>query len=200
MGRFLPHWTKEGATYAVTFRLADALPAKAAERYRFERQEIILRAQHQGRQLTVIENRELARLYSTRIESLLDAGSGSCFLRQSAVAEIVQSALKHFDGERYDMLAWCIMPNHVHAVLRPLGEHKLEDILHSWKSFSAKKANTVLGRQGAFWQEEYYDHLVRDEEDFNHCVNYVLQNPGRANLANWPYVGMRPRQREPSSI
>ena len=188
-GHYLPHWTTQGATYAVTFRLADALPAKVAEAYRQERQDLLVRAPRQGREPTTFEQRELARLYSTRIEALLDAGRGSCFLKDPHVAEAVQSALEHFDGQRYDLVAWCVMPNHVHVVFRPLGEHQLGEILHSWKSFTAKQANKVLRRQGPFWQEEYYDHLIRGEEDFNHCVSYVLENPARANLTDWPYVG-----------
>jgi hypothetical protein len=69
------------------------------------------------------------------------------------------------------------MPNHVHAVLRPHEGQKLEKILHSWKSFTAKKANELLGRTGGFWQEEYYDHVVRDGEDFRNQIRYVLENP-----------------------
>jgi REP element-mobilizing transposase RayT len=131
-----------------------------------------------------------SRLFSARIDSLLDAGSGSCFLGAPQVASMVESALKYFHGQRYELVAWCVMPNHVHVVVRPLGDHRLTEILQSWKSFTAKQANKVLRRQGSFWQPEYYDHLIRDEEDFNHAVNYVLQNPARATLNAWPYCGL----------
>ena len=99
-------------------------------------------------------------------------------------------ALAHFDGDRYDLLAWCIMPNHVHAVLRPKAGHELPDILHSLKSFTSKKANKILNRTGEFWQAEYYDHLVRNEDDFRKQVEYTLENPAKAGLANWKWVGV----------
>jgi len=190
-GSYLPHWTREGATYAVSFRLADSLPAKVLESWKKEREEIVLRAQSQGRPLSTQERKALHQLYSARIESFLDAGQGACHLRTPELAKLVQHALHHFDGQRYELIAWAIMPNHVHAVVRPLPGHELEGILHSWKSFTAKQANTILGRQGQFWQEEYYDHLIRDEEDFCGNVNYILANPAKAGLEDWAWVGVK---------
>ncbi|MHC4356857.1 MAG: class I tRNA ligase family protein, partial [Planctomycetota bacterium] len=75
-GRYLPHWSMEGATYAVTFRLADAVPAEVSDSWRRERQEIIERAQEKGRPLTHLERIELHRLRSEKIESFLDTGHG----------------------------------------------------------------------------------------------------------------------------
>ena len=190
-GSYLPHWTCEGATYAVNFRLADSLPPSVIEIWKKEREDIVMRAQSQGRPLSSQERKDLHQLYSARVESFLDAGQGSCCLRVPEVAEMVQDALRHFDGERYELIAWVIMPNHVHVVVRPLPGHELEEILHSWKSFTAKQANTILGRKGQFWQEEYYDHLIRDEQDFNENVNYLLANPAKAGLKEWEWVGLK---------
>jgi REP element-mobilizing transposase RayT len=95
----------------------------------------------------------------------------------------VLDALKHFDGDRYTLLCWSVMPNHVHAILQPHEGQKLENILHSWKSFTAKMANELLGRTGGFWQEEYYDHVVRDGEDFRNQIRYVLENPRKGQAA-----------------
>ncbi|MGB2809527.1 MAG: class I tRNA ligase family protein, partial [Sedimentisphaerales bacterium] len=190
-GAYLPHWTRGSATYAITFRLADSLPDDALECWRMERAQIIQRAEEQGREPTQQERRELAQLYSNRVESHLNAGHGQCYLRDARIAELVQNAMKHFDGERYDLIAWAVMPNHVHAVLKPDKGIELPDILHSWKSYTATKANEVLGRSGAFWQSEYYDHLIRDEKDFIHQVNYVLSNPSKAGLEEWPWVGVK---------
>lgn len=81
------------------------------------------------------------------------------------------------------------MPNHVHAIVQPLAGNELHDILHSWKSFSSKGINRLLGRSGPFWQPEYYDHLIRNERDFLRQVDYVLTNPQRAGLTNWKWVG-----------
>jgi REP element-mobilizing transposase RayT len=112
-------------------------------------------------------------------------------MRDQRVARLVAGALTHFDGERYGLLAWCVMPNHVHAVFRPLEGFALSAILHSWKSFTASAANRVLGRKGEFWQAESYDHLVRDGDDLANQVRYVAQNPCKAGLAEWPWVGGR---------
>jgi len=190
-GAYLPHWIRGGATYAVTFRLVDSIPADVLESWGMERERIVQRATEQGRELTPQERCELAKLHSDRMESYLNAGHGKCHLADGRIAELVQNALKHFDGERYDMIAWAVMPNHVHAVLKPHKGIELPDILHSWKSYTATKANELLGYSGAFWQSEYYDHLIRNEEDFVHQVNYVLNNPSNAGLDQWPWVGVK---------
>jgi menaquinone-specific isochorismate synthase len=124
-----------------------------------------------------------------RAERCLDSGLGECYMRDSRIAKIVADAIQHFHGKRYVLLEWCVMPNHVHVVFSPLGENKLEDILHSWKSFSALKANRLLGRQGHFWQREYFDHLVRSDVSLLKIIRYVKENPRRAGLRNWPWVG-----------
>jgi len=103
------------------------------------------------------EEQGLAR----RLEDFLDKGAGSCILRQPRFADIVASALKQFDGTRYRMFAWCVMPNHVHVVFQPLGGFDLAGILHAWKSFTGVEINRHLLRSGALWQKEYYDHLIR---------------------------------------
>ena len=190
-GRYLPHWSKEGTAYAVTFRLADAVPSDVSESWRLQRQAVVERAQQQGRPLTHAERIELRRLHSEKIESFLDAGHGNCLLSDPRLTEIVQNALKYFDGERYQLVTWAIMPNHVHAILRPLSGHELPKIVHSWKSFTSKEINERLARQGAVWMDEYYDHLIRDEEDFRNQVDYVLANPEKAGLQDWMWGGMR---------
>jgi REP element-mobilizing transposase RayT len=187
-GAYLPHWTREGAWYAVTFRLWDSIPARVLKSWRFERRNIVRTAAQMKRSLSEHEEQRLAYLQSERIERYLDAGVG-CYMKDNRVAKVVADALIHFEGQRYDLAAWCVMPNHVHVVFKPTSGHQLSDILHSWKSFTAKEANKILGRQGAFWQTEPYDHLIRDEADFIHAVKYVLENPARAGLMNWRWVG-----------
>ena len=150
----LPHWEAEGASYFVTFRLADSLPQSVLTRYRFERQDIVATALLQGRELTVTEQKRLDRLFSDRIESYLDAGRGGCYLAQPAIADMVAAALQFFDGQRYRQFAWTVMPNHVHTVFQPLPNWRLEKVLHSWKSFTSKEANRLLKRTGDFWEPE----------------------------------------------
>jgi menaquinone-specific isochorismate synthase len=183
-GAHLPHWTRDDATYAVTFRLADAVPQSMLRQWMYERTNIEAAAD----QVNSPKKKRLAQLSSERIESYLDSGRGCCWLGLDPVAGIVAGALRQFDGICYGLSAWSIMPNHVHAVLQPLAGHQLSEILHSWKSFTSMQANRHLKRSGWFWQQESYDHLIRDEVDFIHAVEYVLQNPVKAGLRDWKWV------------
>ncbi len=189
-GARLPHWTKNGSIYAVCFRLADSLPAEVLKSWRTERQAIIETARDQRRPLSADELKRLEYLYSDRVESYLDAGHGSCTLGEPEIAEMVENALKHFDGERYRLLAWCIMPNHVHVVLQPLRGVELHAVLHSWKLWTARAANKLLNRSGEYWLTEYYDHLVRDEKDLIHAVEYAIGNPEKSGLNDWIWRGV----------
>lgn len=190
-GAKLPHWTRESATYAVTFRLEDILPSNVLRSWLAEREHLVRRAASLGRPLSGYELGRLDELHSERVERYLDAGRGSCWMIRPEIADLVQSAVLHFDLERYTIFAWCVMPNHVHVVLQPGSPHALPEILHSWKSFTSLRANTLLGRRGPFWQSEYYDHLIRDQTDLARQIAYVLRNPASAGLVDWPWLGRR---------
>ncbi len=180
---YLPHWKAEAATYFVTFRLAGTLPKTVLDKSAAERAELADRAENSGRKLSAAENNRLRKLYSEKIDAYLDAGHGECWLARPEVAHLVAESLEYFAGERYDLHAWTIMPNHVHVVLTPLGNHSLSGILHSWKSYTGTKANELLRRRGqSFWQRESYDHLVRDEKEFYRVCEYTVQNPVTAGL------------------
>ncbi len=191
---YLPHWRIPGATYAVTFRAKDSLPASVLEDYERKRQTLMERvamirksagARDATCELLPLRD-ELESLTETIIEPALHAAEGPQPLSDPRIAEIACNALKFFDGERYDLLAWSVMPNHVHALLTPRVGHDLAKILQSWKTHSAKEANRILGKSGTFWQEEYYDHIVRDGEDLKHQVGYILRNPLRGRVsAEW---------------
>lgn len=118
-----------------------------------------------------------------RVEEYLDAGHGACWLRRTDVAALVEGALRHFDGERYRLLAWCVMPNHVHALIETCEGFPLADVLHSWKSFTSRKASNPVGRRGEFWQREYLDRYVRNAEHYQAVVAYIEENPVKARLA-----------------
>ena len=126
--------------------------------------------------------------YNKKIESALDHGLGACWLGRDEIAALTANALNHFNDTRYTLHAWCVMPNHVHVIVQPLGNHPLPAILKSWKGFTALEANRLLDRSGEFWQPEYYDHLVRDEADLERTVRYIQDNPLRAGLQNWRWV------------
>jgi len=182
----------EGSTYAVTFRLVDSLPKHVLEAILLERDVVLNFARKKTRNLSETDEARLELLYVEKIENYLDTGYGQCWLKDNRIARIVTDSLRYFEGERYYLPAWCVMPNHVHAVLHPHKENSLSEILHSWKSFTAKEANKALCRNGEFWQEEYYDHVIRDQDDFCHAVEYVLGNPVKAGLKSWKWVGHTP--------
>ena len=184
----LPHWEAEGATYFVTFRLGDSLPQSVLESFRFERKDILLTAQREGREVTPTELKQLDELFSERIQAYLDTGSGACYLRNPEIASVVARALQFFESQRYRQFAWSVMPNHVHAVFRPLPGWPLESILQSWKSFTSKEANKLLSRVGIFWEPEYFDRLIRSEEELCQYIEYVASNPKRAGLKDWKWV------------
>jgi Rad3-related DNA helicase/REP element-mobilizing transposase RayT len=186
-GAYLPHWTKSGAVYAIDFRLADALPKSVLEAYVADRNAILENARQQNRTVSPHEAEELDRLHSQRIEKFLDSGTGECLLAKDEIATIVRDALKRSDGIWYRLLAWSIMPNHVHVVAQTMPGGDLSKILQSWKGSSAREINRVLGRDGTVWMSEYYDHLIRDEADLVHAVEYAWANPDHANLQNWPW-------------
>ena len=128
------------------------------------------------------EKRDYYERFSARIEEWLDAGYGSAVLARPEAGEIVAQALQHFDGERYALRSWVVMPNHVHVLVTPNVGHKLGDILHSWKRFTAQEINRLLGSSGQLWQRESYDHIVRDAEALARIADYIEGNPGKAGL------------------
>jgi REP element-mobilizing transposase RayT len=178
----------EGATYFVTFRLGDSLPQSALESFKLERRNILLTAQRQSRPLAPTEWERLDELFSERIESQLDNGRGACYLRKPEIAEVIAGALQFFEDQRYRQFAWTVMPNHVHTVFRPLRSWPLAKILRAWKSFTSEEANKLLDRQGDFWGPEYFDHLIRSQEDFDRSIEYVRSNPQRAGLKDWKWT------------
>ena len=189
----LPHWYREGATYSVTFRLADSFPVSVLNDYRKEKeklQERLLAAEKEGNKKLADQLRvEVGLLYSKRIESVLDQGLGEAWMKNPEIAKIIETSILHFAGERYDLGAWCIMPNHVHLLLSPKDGYELSDILHSIKRHSAAEANKALGRSGEFWQKESYDHILRDSDDYWNQRSYILRNPKSAKLVDWEFVG-----------
>ena len=109
---------------------------------------------------------------------------GSCLLRESSFATLLTNAMHHFDGERYELGAYVVMPNHCHAILRPLAcaAHPLENLLGSWKQYSGKRINQKRGVNGELWQDESYDRIVRDEEHLYRSLQYIGRNPEMAGL------------------
>jgi 1-hydroxy-2-methyl-2-(E)-butenyl 4-diphosphate synthase len=191
---FLPHYRIPGATYVVTIRVKDSLPAFVLKDYE-QKKSILLEQVAKEKQRVGSRDAsdslwklhaEIQTLTETIIEPALHAADGPKPLADPEIAGMMVRALKHFDGERYHLLAWSVMPNHVHALITPHEGQELEKILQAMKTHTAKEANRILGKTGTFWQEEYYDHIVRDGEDLKHQVRYVLRNPDKGKCsAEW---------------
>ncbi|WP_018970366.1 methionine synthase [Rubritalea marina] len=188
----LPHWFQKGATYAVTFRLDDALPQSVIHAYRAEKDELQTRITKaiadSDEELTARLEQHKDASYRSHIEESLDLGHGRAEMKDPEAAQIVADAIQHFDGDRYDLSAWCVMSNHVHLLITPREGHELSEILRSIKLFSARKLNEHAGTSGTLWKKEYYDHIVRDEEDFWNQYDYILSNPSKIGLDHYPFV------------
>jgi REP element-mobilizing transposase RayT len=201
--QLLPHWRQDGATYFVTFRLNDSLPQEKLDELRklkmdWENRRGAIRglkstppstATH-GRKSTLRSARmndkeELAREVMRRIEVWLDQGMGSCCLRTPELARVVVDAMHATDGSRCELGCYVVMPNHVHAVVRPLhpATDPLEKVLQYWKGSSARWINEKRGKSGTLWQPESYDRIIRDEEHLWRVIQYIGGNPASAKLS-----------------
>jgi type I restriction enzyme R subunit len=166
----LPHWRQDGVLYFVTFRLADSLPTEKIHSMRLEWETWL---HSHPKPHTPQQEKEYWDRFGSRTHHWLDSGHGACLLAKPGIRHIMEDALRHFDGERYDVGRFVVAPNHVHVLVRPLNGHQLSMILQSWKSFTAKRINDALGRSGQVWQKESYDHIVRSAPALWHIERYI---------------------------
>jgi REP element-mobilizing transposase RayT len=169
---YLPHFDQPNLVQSITFRLHDAVPDDVIQSWK--------RTLAWIEDLPAADPREVE--LRKRISRYEDAGHGASWLRDARIAALVEEALLHFDGQRYRLIAWCVMPNHVHGVIETQVDWPLSAVVQPWKSYTAHAANQVLGRSGAFWFREYHDRFIRDERHLAHAVEYVEQNPVKAGL------------------
>jgi REP element-mobilizing transposase RayT len=158
---YLPHFDGGEIPQFITFRLADSLPQELLNKWRRE-------LEHEGESAV-----------RQRIEIYLDQGYGGAWLKDERLATLVQNALLRFDGERYKLSAWVVMPNHIHLLAMPIQGFTLADVMHSLKSFTANEGNKMLKRVGCFWQADYFDRYIRDAKHFESVVHYIAANPLR---------------------
>jgi putative transposase len=200
--RNLPHWQPEGATLFVTARLAGSLPREIVIALKAERQlelQELAKSKNQNEREQQSYSHESE--YFDRWDSALACSASSpTWLKTPEIAEIVAEALRYRDGKIYNLHAYCIMPNHLHMVMTPLQQENntyfpLHRIMQSFKRHTARRSNQILGRKGAFWQAESYDHVVRDAKELERIIEYVIQNPVKARLVNtwkdWPWTYRR---------
>lgn len=204
--RRLPHREQPGCTYFVTWRLADSVPADLIQQWKTERSVF-----HHTHPKPWSEEtwREYSRNFERRLERWSDEGHGACHFRHENLRKVVCTSFRHFDQQRYDLVSYVVMPNHVHVLLRPyagtpaesVGEipasaslrsqNRAEPFLHpcslagilkAWKGFTAREINRALGRAGTLWMDESFDHAVRSEAQWLKFRDYIRDNPKNAGL------------------
>ncbi len=168
--RNLPHIQTDNCVLFITYRLAFSLPKQFISDY----QEIKKKKNKQSD----------FEYYDEFIGSYSDSPK---FLNDDKVAEIVKECFHFWHNKRYELICYCIMPNHIHILIKPLQDEEgryylLNKIVYTWKSFTAKKINLVIGKSGKIWCDEHYDHVIRTEEEFRNTVLYVMNNPVKASL------------------
>ena len=198
--RNLPHFLPDGYAYFVTIRLANTIPMQVyneiKEKYNAELKRI---NGYDNKEKKYDEYVTLQKYVFRKYERILDkADFGKKWLQDKRIAKIVRSALFYNDSKKYDLIAFTIMPNHVHIIIRPYKEETTESvelksrqyiltvIIGNIKSYTATMANRILNKRGAFWQHESYDHVIRDEKELMRIIEYILNNPVKARLCNSP--------------
>ena len=175
---YLPHRDSPGLIQFITYHLADAFPTELLGEW--------------AALLRIEQERERRK----ELEAYLDKGRGQCWLRQSRIAALCEAAFLHFHGQRYLLKAWCLMPNHVHVLVQ-VTTVPMAAFVKSWKGFTARECNSVLGRSGAFWADDYWDTYMRDSDQERRTVRYIESNPVKAVLVraapewNWSSARLR---------
>ena len=196
----LPHWYQPGVTYFVTFRTEDSIPKQVADLWHRRRDEWLRRHGIDPEEcgFSAALNRlpasklwEFHQVFSQEYLDYLDRGYGGCVLAQPAAANLVAETLLHFHGDRYLLGDFVVMPNHVHLLVGLLGQTEITSLCYSWKKYSAGRVNRLLGRNGRFWQEESFDHLVRSAAQFERFQSYIAANPAKAGLQDGQFL-LRP--------
>lgn len=170
----LPHWNQDASIQFVTFRLADSLPREKIEKLSAIRKTILSKSPNMSPD-------ELKREYQRRIgpieSRLLDAGFGECILQFKPIRKSVEEAIFFLHGKFYQIIAFVIMPNHVHLLIHMLPNHTIFEVMKSIKGFSARKINENIGQEGKIWQCDYFDRIIRNREHYDNTLEYIKANP-----------------------
>ncbi len=163
---YAPHFDGGEIYQFITFRLHDSVPNDLIQSWK---DELFITDD------TLKGSEEYIKLQK-KIIKFLDKGYGACYLKSNEIAKIVENALKFHDKDKYELIDWVVMPNHVHVLIRVNPNYSLTKIVHSWKSFTANEANKVLKRHGAFWMRDYYDRYIRDDKHYQATIEYIEKN------------------------
>ena len=184
---YLPHFDSPGVLQHVTYHLADSISREAIQRLQSE--------------IVFLPDSQADAERRKRLEAWIDSGHGSCALRDPVAAGIVQTSFFNFDARRYRLLAWVVMPNHVHALIEPIHGWSVAKIVATWKKFTALRINEHLTAEGRkplhpLWQREYWDRFMRDARHFEQTISYIHNNPVKAGLVaspeQWPWSSAFP--------
>ncbi len=195
--RRLPHWTQAGVVCFITWRTHDSIPKEVLLRWRSERHRWL--RQHsidpsdaawrsQLNQLPKADQHAFYTEFSEKWNGELDAGYGACVLKSPKLSKIVCDSLLKFDGDRYVLCDFVVMPNHVHLLAAFHDADVMLKQCEGWKHYQALMINRAVGSGGRFWQTDSFDHLVRSEEQFEHFRRYIAGNPAKANLSQGEYL------------
>ena len=195
VSKTLPHWAQAGTVCFITWRTADSLPAAVQDELTRERQEMLRKfgidpqgdRQVELGKLPVPDRARLQWSLFSAWDERLDSALGACVLERPDLSQLVEESLLHFDGDRYALTDAVVMPNHVHLLAAFRDEATLLSQCTSWKRYTGRRINEMLGQRGEFWQVEQFDHLVRSEEHFEYYRRYIAENPRKAGLAPSQY-------------
>ncbi len=198
--RYLPHWFQPNVAVFLTFRIADSLPAEVLRRWDREQRDWLQRNGFDIRsndpipewdKVPVAFQREFLKYRQSCWHGHLDSCHGECLLRQRDLAQIVAKSLKHFDGDRYELDCFVVMPNHVHLLAQFHAPTTCRGQSESWLHYTAAQINKRIGRKGTFWQSEPFDHLVRSVDQFEYLQRYIAENGPKACLPTTDYLYWR---------
>jgi putative transposase len=181
----LPHWQQSAATYFVTYRLADSIPKELIDAWRNDRDAWLKDNPEPWSEET---EAEYHATFSGEMDRMMDRGHGSCVLRRKEFQAILEESFSHFDGVKYIIHSRVVMPNHVHLLFTLATDVKLETAVGTWKRFTARKINEALGNDGALWQKDYFDRIVRDWKHFTNVARYIRRNPVKAKFSEGDFT------------
>ncbi len=185
--RNLPHIYPRGATFFITFCLYNALPSKVVKEIQEEYDLKInkIKKEQNSKDERNTSFYKLGKKYFADYDILLERYSrDDDFLKNTKVTQIIINKMKEYDGKRYDLLAYCVMSNHVHILFCTAGyeNETVSKTMQLIKGGSAYESNQVLKREGKFWQKESYDHYIRNDNELKNIVHYILENPVKASI------------------
>jgi putative transposase len=210
--RHLPHWYVPGAAHFVTYRLAGTIPVAVMRQLR-DRQEAQLKRLSARGMSRAADRQRVCKQFFAAYDRYLDCDCKIDWLSRPEIAALIRRNLYRHDGAKYHLLAYCVMPNHVHVLLQPIelrqeegqagllvpttedviseevpdARSPLARIMHSLKSYTGNEVNRILKRSGQLWQHKSYDHWVRDDEELERIVDYIAWNPVKAKLVGEPH-------------